>query len=45
MWEILTYGMKPWQGVRNHNVILKIEGGERLERPTNCPQVLYDLLL
>ncbi|CAG9529668.1 unnamed protein product [Cercopithifilaria johnstoni] len=45
MWEILTYGVKPWQGVRNHNVILKIEGGERLERPSNCPQVLHDLLL
>ncbi|EFO26761.1 TK/FAK protein kinase [Loa loa] len=45
MWEILTYGVKPWQGVRNHNVILKIEGGERLERPHNCPQVLYSLLI
>uniref|UniRef100_A0A915Q5D0 receptor protein-tyrosine kinase n=1 Tax=Setaria digitata TaxID=48799 RepID=A0A915Q5D0_9BILA len=45
MWEIFTYGVKPWQGVRNHNVIIKIEGGERLERPSNCPQVLYDLLL
>ncbi|KAL3998181.1 Protein tyrosine kinase family protein [Acanthocheilonema viteae] len=45
MWEILTYGVKPWQGVRNHNVILKIESGERLKRPNNCPQVLHDLLL
>uniref|UniRef100_A0A0R3RHW8 receptor protein-tyrosine kinase n=1 Tax=Elaeophora elaphi TaxID=1147741 RepID=A0A0R3RHW8_9BILA len=45
MWEILTYGVKPWQGVRNHNVILKIEAGERLEKPSNCPQVLHDLLL
>ncbi|MCP9257945.1 hypothetical protein DINM_001113 [Dirofilaria immitis] len=45
IWEILTFGIKPWQGVRNHNVILKIESGERLERPDNCPQVLYDLML
>ncbi|OZC12471.1 hypothetical protein X798_00102 [Onchocerca flexuosa] len=45
IWEILMYGVKPWQSVRNHNVILKIESGERLERPNNCPQILYDLLL
>nr|CDQ02182.1 BMA-KIN-32, isoform d [Brugia malayi] len=45
MWEIFTYGVKPWQGVRNHNVILKIERGERLEKPHNCPQVLYNLLM
>uniref|UniRef100_A0A915BVR5 receptor protein-tyrosine kinase n=2 Tax=Parascaris univalens TaxID=6257 RepID=A0A915BVR5_PARUN len=44
IWEILMYGVKPWQGVRNHEVILKLEGDERLPKPENCPSVLYDFL-
>ncbi|VDM37974.1 unnamed protein product [Toxocara canis] len=44
VWEILMYGIKPWQDVRNHDVILKLEAEERLAKPENCPQVLYDFL-
>uniref|UniRef100_A0A9J2Q0I7 receptor protein-tyrosine kinase n=1 Tax=Ascaris lumbricoides TaxID=6252 RepID=A0A9J2Q0I7_ASCLU len=44
IWEILMYGVKPWQGVRNHEVILKLENEERLPKPENCPPVLYDFL-
>ena len=44
MWEILMYGTKPWLGVRNHDVILRIEADERLDRPEGCPAAVYDLL-
>lgn len=44
IWEILMYGIKPWQGIRNHDVIKKIEAGEVLQRPSECPLALYDML-
>lgn len=37
MWEILMYGIKPFQGVKNNDVIGKIENGERLPLPQECP--------
>uniref|UniRef100_A0A914C5E6 receptor protein-tyrosine kinase n=2 Tax=Acrobeloides nanus TaxID=290746 RepID=A0A914C5E6_9BILA len=44
VWEILSNGIKPWQGVRNHEVIMRVERGELLEQPPNCPKAMYDLL-
>ncbi|MFT7816101.1 focal adhesion kinase 1-like isoform X8 [Arapaima gigas] len=44
MWEILMYGVKPFQGVKNNDVIGKIENGERLAMPHNCPPTLYSLM-
>ncbi|GIX92327.1 focal adhesion kinase 1 [Caerostris extrusa] len=44
MWEILMFGVKPFQGVRNNDVIVKIENGERLPLPPNCPPRLYSLM-
>lgn len=44
MWEILQLGIKPFQGVRNNDVIKRIENGERLALPTNCPPRLYSLM-
>ncbi len=45
MWEILTMGRKPFQGIANTNVIDQIENGVRLPLPgTYCPKNLYDLL-
>uniref|UniRef100_A0A0N5CHV0 PK_Tyr_Ser-Thr domain-containing protein n=1 Tax=Strongyloides papillosus TaxID=174720 RepID=A0A0N5CHV0_STREA len=44
IWEILSYGQKPWQGIRNHEVILKLEQGIRLDIPMGCPTIVYDLL-
>lgn len=44
MWEILMLGVKPFQGVKNNDVIGKIENGERLALPQNCPPRLYSLM-
>jgi len=44
MWEILMYGIKPFQGVKNNDVIGRIENGERLAMPPQCPPTLYSLM-
>ena len=45
MWEIFMLGKKPFLGVKNAEVIGLIEAGERLARPSRCPEVLYELML
>lgn len=44
IWEILMFGIKPFQGVKNNDVIGKIENGERLPLPPGCPPSLYNLM-
>lgn len=44
MWEVLMMGIKPFQGVKNNDVIGKIENGERLALPPKCPPRLYSLM-
>ena len=45
VWEILMLGVKPFQGVKNSDVIGKLENGERLTLPSGCPPHLYSILL
>jgi hypothetical protein len=33
-----------WQNTRNHEVVIKLERGEVLSRPENCPLAVYKLL-
>ena len=44
VWEILMLGVKPFQGVKNSEVIGKLENGERLGLPPRCPPRLYSVL-
>lgn len=44
VWEILMLGVKPFQGVKNSDVITKLENGERLPLPNDCPPRLYSLM-
>lgn len=45
MWEILTMGKKPFQGIANADVIDQIENGVRLPLPgAYCPKRLFELL-
>jgi focal adhesion kinase 1 len=45
MWEILSYGEKPFQGIKNTDVIHLIENKQRLSKPGNCPDELYSIML
>ena len=38
-------GVKPFPGVKNSEVIGKLENGERLALPPGCPPRLYTILL
>ncbi|KAM3961358.1 protein tyrosine kinase 2 Fak isoform 2-T2 [Aphomia sociella] len=44
MWEILMLGVKPFIGVKNNDVIGKLENGERLALPAACPPRLYSVM-
>ena len=37
-------GVKPFVGIKNDEVICKIESGERLALPKECPAPLYSLM-
>jgi hypothetical protein len=45
MWEIFSYGTKPFAGVKNSEVKKLIEQRYRLEKPDTCPDELYSLML
>jgi len=38
-------GVKPFQGVKNSDVIGKLELGERLPLPHGCPPELFSILM
>jgi len=44
MWEIMMFGVKPFQGVKNNDVISKIEEGDRLPLPPDCPPGMFNLM-
>uniref|UniRef100_A0AC34F057 Serine-threonine/tyrosine-protein kinase catalytic domain-containing protein n=1 Tax=Panagrolaimus sp. ES5 TaxID=591445 RepID=A0AC34F057_9BILA len=45
IWKILMHGINPSQGIRNHEIIKKIEIGEILQRPPEYPLSVYDDML
>ncbi|VEL21500.1 unnamed protein product [Protopolystoma xenopodis] len=45
VWEILSFGVKPFTGLTNTDVMRRVAGGERLSRPAVCPLTAYRLLL
>ena len=44
MWEIMSYGVKPFPELQNNQVIDVVERGERLSRPSSCPLAVYTLM-
>jgi hypothetical protein len=44
LWESLTYGSKPYEGLHGQEVIQYLENGERLECPVECPESVYSLM-
>ncbi|CAH2076186.1 unnamed protein product, partial [Iphiclides podalirius] len=44
LWEIYSYGLQPYYGYSNQEVISMVRGGELLAAPANCPTQLYALM-
>ncbi|XP_008402573.1 ephrin type-A receptor 6-like [Poecilia reticulata] len=45
MWEVMSYGERPYWEMSNQDVILSIEEGYRLPAPIGCPVALHQLML
>uniref|UniRef100_UPI00398F2A19 ephrin type-A receptor 7-like isoform X2 n=1 Tax=Pristiophorus japonicus TaxID=55135 RepID=UPI00398F2A19 len=45
MWEVLSYGERPYWDMSNQDVIKAVEEGFRLSAPMNCPSRLHQLML
>ncbi|XP_031627487.1 proto-oncogene tyrosine-protein kinase ROS-like isoform X2 [Contarinia nasturtii] len=44
-WEIMTLGQQPYPARNNVEVLHYVRDGGRLDRPMNCPDDLYQLML
>ncbi|XP_013921468.1 PREDICTED: ephrin type-A receptor 1 isoform X1 [Thamnophis sirtalis] len=44
MWEVFSYGDKPYGDMSNQEVMKSIEDGYRLPPPVDCPSILYELM-
>ncbi|XP_072544403.1 ephrin type-A receptor 4b [Salminus brasiliensis] len=45
MWEVMSYGERPYWEMSNQDVIKAIDEGYRLPAPMDCPVVLHQLML
>ncbi|XP_077343359.1 ephrin type-A receptor 7 isoform X5 [Lithobates pipiens] len=45
MWEVMSYGERPYWDMSNQDVIKAIEEGYRLPAPMDCPACLHQLML
>ncbi|XP_060749585.1 ephrin type-B receptor 4b-like [Tachysurus vachellii] len=45
MWEVMSFGERPYWDMSNQDVINAIEQDYRLPRPPNCPTPLHQLML
>ncbi|XP_075876892.1 ephrin type-A receptor 6-like isoform X2 [Nelusetta ayraudi] len=45
MWEVMSYGERPYWEMSNQDVILSIEEGYRLPAPVGCPVTLHQMML
>ncbi|RVE46142.1 hypothetical protein evm_009216 [Chilo suppressalis] len=44
LWEIYSYGLQPYYGYSNQEVIAMVRGGELLAMPAACPALMYALM-
>ena len=45
MWEILTFGGRPYEERESHEILKYLESGRRLVQPPTCTIDLYKVLL
>ncbi|KAL2079731.1 hypothetical protein ACEWY4_025475 [Coilia grayii] len=45
LWEMFTYCEEPWLGLSGRQILFHVEReGDRLERPTDCPQEIFSIM-
>ena len=44
MWEIFSFAMQPYFGLSNEEVTKHIRMGKHLEKPVDCPDVMYAIM-
>ena len=44
MWEIFTFGMQPYYGTSNEEVMERVRHGKVLSKPTDCSSRLYTIM-
>ena len=45
LWEIFSLGKHPWHKLADGSVMQAIQQRSKLERPSNCPSELYDVMM
>ncbi|XP_037089591.1 ephrin type-A receptor 4a-like [Pollicipes pollicipes] len=45
VWEVMSYGQRPYWNWRNSEVIQRVKEGYRLPAPAGCPKALHQLML
>ncbi|XP_062935747.1 ephrin type-A receptor 3 [Cynocephalus volans] len=45
LWEVMSYGERPYWEMSNQDVIKAVDEGYRLPPPMDCPAALYQLML
>uniref|UniRef100_A0A4W3HG77 receptor protein-tyrosine kinase n=1 Tax=Callorhinchus milii TaxID=7868 RepID=A0A4W3HG77_CALMI len=45
MWEVMSYGERPYWDMSNHEVMKSINEGFRLPAPMDCPSAIYQLMM
>ncbi|XP_026758712.1 tyrosine-protein kinase Shark isoform X2 [Galleria mellonella] len=45
LWEMFSFGKQPYGEMRGTEAIQLVESGKRLERPENCPDEIYNVML
>lgn len=45
MWEVLSYGEKPYWDMTNKEVIQNVSDGRRLPAPIRCPKAIHEMML
>jgi len=44
LWEMATLAEQPYQGFTNDEVMSYVKGGNKMRRPEDCPDILYNLM-
>uniref|UniRef100_F6QTW3 Tyrosine-protein kinase n=1 Tax=Ciona intestinalis TaxID=7719 RepID=F6QTW3_CIOIN len=45
LWEVFSYGSRPYSGLKGREILAMLEGGKRLECPCGCSPGVYTIML